>query len=178
MVVVVLDVRAIVRDLIMGLPGRHKDYDRYAIDFGLPIPSGDAPAGAESGPTKAERLEATFTALEPGEYPRVLRVFLDNPQLRGQGISARDVQDALWSYDQTTPQVNDRTRRELARAIEGELTLSSSSREAFLDVLQEGMYEGSRPVSLLELFDADPVAPSGRWRTTSSPTEGGRWSSS
>lgn len=155
----VLDVRLIVRDLIMGLPGGHKDYDHYAIDFGLPIPSRDAPPGAESGPTKAERLEKTFRALDPREYPRVLQVFLDNPELRGQGVSVREMQDALWSYDHTAQEVNERARRELATAIEGELDLNSSNRGAFLNVLQEGMYEGERPVSLPELFGAEPANP-------------------
>ncbi|MEA1798839.1 MULTISPECIES: AbiJ-related protein [Rhodococcus] len=75
--------------------------------LGLPTPPGEG--------TKAERIGASFTALPDSDLPQVAVAVLR--ELRMAAATRNAVQDALWALADS-PQIERRTRRDIARSLD------------------------------------------------------------
>jgi very-short-patch-repair endonuclease len=90
-----------------GVAHTHTTLVRYCSELGLPPPI--------EGVSKRERMESCFVELEDGDLPDIAERLL---QLHPPTAADRNsIQDLLW--EDRFPEVIKRTRREVARAIDG-----------------------------------------------------------
>lgn len=156
------DVLVVVQDLVKGLNGTHDDLDRLGAQLGLRIPPRDSGGGL----SKAQRLAKAADALEQSDCRRLLQTFADDPRLR-YGSSLVEVQDAFWSFE-ATAEVNQRVRRELARAVEGPLAPRKVA-GPFLDLLEEYLWGEVSP-NQWSWTEENPLVDVNRYFL-----EGGQW---
>lgn len=110
-------VEALVRELVLGLRDyRHVDLPRLCEGLGLPQPPpSEGPVGSDSPAlSKAKRMEAVFAQIDRGEYLFVLQRFVD----RGLTPEKRNLAEELIWAAQTWPEIDTRTRRKVAQALD------------------------------------------------------------
>lgn len=108
-----------------GVAHTHTTLVRYCSELGLPQPI--------EGVSKRERMESCFVELEDGDLPDIAERLL---QLHPPSAADRNsVQDLLW--EDRFPEVIKRTRREVARAIDG-VALFLDTRH--FDILLEALW--------------------------------------
>jgi very-short-patch-repair endonuclease len=107
-----------------GVAHTHTTLVRYCSDLGLPAPINEG--------SKRERMESCFVVLEDGDLPEIAECLL---QLHPPNAADRNlVQDLLW--EDRFPPVAKRTRREVARAIDGvSFYLDARHFDSLLDAL-------------------------------------------
>lgn len=108
----------LVRTLVLGLGShRHVDLPRVCLELGLPEPppEWDDDASPDSPSlSKAERLEAVLAQIDAEDHLAVLQRFVDRGLPPGQRNQAEDL---IWSSQQW-PEIETRTRREIAEALD------------------------------------------------------------
>lgn len=107
----------VLREAVIGLSSyRHQDLEGIGNELGLPIPprTTESANGEADSLTKGERLSKALDDLPATRHLSVLARFLERepaPALRNR------IQDLLWSQE-SFPEINERTRRELAATLE------------------------------------------------------------